>query len=109
MRNGVRALGAIILAALCVLALGVFAPAQASGTPGCVTRSEWSQIHKGQTATEVTRIIGASGRKDWFGADTYNATYRSCVRPSQSFAGVTFQRGLFGGPFRVQFKAAFFA
>lgn len=36
--------------------------AQAAGNPGCITRTEFSRIHNGMTATQVKRIVGSLGR-----------------------------------------------
>ena len=54
-------IGITATAGVAVGAAVLAAPAQATGTPGCVTRTEYRHVHNGMTATEVARIYGTSG------------------------------------------------
>lgn len=54
------------LLAVIVLALGTLttaAPAQAAGTPGCVTRAEFKAVHKGYSLIRVKSVFGTGGTR----------------------------------------------
>jgi len=61
---------------LCPIALTA-APASANpGSPGCVTRTEYRQVHKGMTPGQVSRKFGMRGHRD---AGASSGGYRSEV------------------------------
>jgi hypothetical protein len=73
------------LLAVVVLALGtvtIAAPAQAAGTPGCVTRAEYKAVHKGNSLTRVKAVFGTGGtrmsRVVFGGSSAEIRSYRTC-------------------------------
>jgi hypothetical protein len=76
------------------LALGgvmVTAVPAAADTPGCVTKKEYHQIHKGMTKKRVHRIFDT--HRSWLvdsGSGKYTRTYQSC--DLQHAAWITYKR-----------------
>jgi hypothetical protein len=71
--------------------LAVPVPATAD-TPGCVTRSEFRQVHNGMSKTSVQRIFDTSGSLS-SAARHEVRTYRACHRPRLSYVSVHFSGG----------------
>jgi hypothetical protein len=57
MSGSMAALAAMILAAL------IAAPIASADTPNCVTRGEFSRIHKGDSLNRVARIFDTRGKR----------------------------------------------
>jgi hypothetical protein len=74
--RSMAALAAMILAAL------IAAPIASSDTPNCVTRGEFSRIHKGDSLNRVARIFDKRGKqvsKSKYGGDKSQIRqYRAC-------------------------------
>jgi hypothetical protein len=71
---------------LCVLALGVATIAVATpalaDTPGCVSRAEYRQVHRGMTKPHVHRIFDTAGHRDAAHGNIEVRGYRTCPRHS---------------------------
>jgi hypothetical protein len=70
-----------VLALATVATLGhtaIDAPHAAADTPGCVTRSEFRQVHRGMPKSRVHRIFDTRGFADSGGAGGYTRVYLSC-------------------------------
>jgi len=104
-------LGVTATAGIAVGAAVLAAPAQASGTPGCVSKSEYRHIHNGQTQAQVQRIVGAKGKViSQFHSRYASSVYREfkmCHASQWSSVDVTFSTpGLDGRvPVKVDSKA----
>jgi len=82
------------------------APAEAAGNT--CTRSEFRQIHRGDSITKVTRLCGKGSQTDYFGATpfTHAAQSREYNAPGQySFVSVDFEKR--GGVWKVMSKWAY--
>jgi hypothetical protein len=68
------------LAATAVMATGVVAtaPAASADTLGCVTRTEYSKISKGDTIRKVTRVFDTKGKQTYVGYGYQSRDYRVC-------------------------------
>ncbi len=54
------------------------AGAAAADTPGCVTRAEYRNVHKGMTKARVARIFDTAGKRDAFArSGQYTSEIRS--------------------------------
>ncbi len=53
---------AAVAALVGVAAVAAPQSASAAGTPGCVSKAEYRQVHKGMTPNQVRRIFGAAGK-----------------------------------------------
>ena len=100
---------AAALAATAVASFGVvaLAPAASADTPGCVTRAEFRQVHKGMTKTRVHRVFDTSGRRQ---AIAHSGGYTSEIRsynPCSRYSAVSlgFDSGP-GEPLRLNAKSA---
>lgn len=81
----------ITLFAVCSI---LAAPASAAAdTPGCVTRSEFRQVHDGMTKTRVHRGFDTNGRLQSTLRGHEVRTYRACHRPRLSYVSVHFSSG----------------
>ncbi len=84
------------------------APAQADrGSPTCVTRAEYRQVHRGMTKASVDREFGIHGKR-FAGATSggYRSevwSYQTCSR--NSVVSIAFSANP-GGPLRLSAKSA---
>ncbi len=106
----IRSLILGIIAAACLIAGITLAvtPANADpGSPTCVTRAEYRQVHKGMTKAAVTREFGIRGHRDAGatsgGYRTEIWSYKTCNR----FSAVAISFSSSGGaPLRLDYKSA---
>ena len=99
----------VLLVALAAIASPIAltaAPASANpGSPGCVTRTEYRQVHKGMTPRQVSRKIGMRGHRD---AGASSGGYRSEVwsyKTCQRYSAVAISYSGYGTP-RLDYKSA---
>ena len=82
--------------------------AQASGTPGCVTRAEYRHVHKGMTKVKVHQKFGTAGKRMSRAASggyvSEVRTYRVCHQRFSSIA-ISFSKNP-GGVLRLDYKSA---
>lgn len=98
-----KILPALVLTLLFMFALA--APAYGD-TPGCVTRGEFSQVHRGQTKAHVHRVFDTRGVLALRQGRDRVRTYRACVHPNRSTVNVVYE--FEHGAFRVVSKFADF-
>jgi len=81
MRKSTRiatALGTLAVAGSTVL-VAIPAPASAAGSPGCVTRAEYRQVHRGMSQARVRHIFETRGEFDSGHAGGYTRWYGACI------------------------------
>jgi hypothetical protein len=76
---------AFAAAALAVaLTVGAVPQADAAGSPGCVSRTEFRSVKRGYTKQRVHRVFETTGRQEsWysFGGDRYESRrYKACTK-----------------------------
>lgn len=71
-------LAATALAAVAVPVAVIATPAQASGFDQCVSKVEWTKVHKGMTRTGVMAKTGAWGSTSTVGNGYEIAVYDRC-------------------------------
>jgi hypothetical protein len=101
MSGSMAALAAMILAAL------IAAPIASADTPNCVTRGEFSRIHKGDSLNRVARIFDTRGKKVsisvYGGHKSQIRQYRTCRK--DALVQVSFSKTL-GTRYRMDGKDA---
>lgn len=103
-----------LVASTTITGVAFAAPANAGfDSPGCVTRTEFRQIHKGMSISRVVGILDANGTQ----TDSFNSgggfagqtrVYRTCTKPRSSFAGIVYSKTP-NQPWKVYAKSSFFA
>ena len=69
--------GAAVAGGLVLGTVTIATPAEAVGTPGCVSKSEFRHLHNGQTQAQVKRIAGANGKTiSAFHGRYYSSVYK---------------------------------
>ena len=72
----------ITVAALAVAASTLVATPAEADSPGCVTRAEYRQVHRGDTRDRVTRVFDTFGHREVHassgGYQTEVRTYNAC-------------------------------
>lgn len=105
---------AAVVAASAAMAAGgvsVAAPADAVGSPGCVTRTEFRNVHQGDSQARVARVFGTWGKV----TSRYEGSYiRSVDREYKvcnsrwGWVDVSFENNWNGGS-RVSLASKYFA
>jgi hypothetical protein len=87
MKNMLLRVAAVLagLAVMAGLALAIGTSPASAATPGCVSYTEWKNVHKGMTRAQVYRATGSWGRQTSFmnwGDGTIDRyfQYRQCYR-----------------------------
>ena len=62
-------------------------------TPGCVTRSEYRQVHSGTAKLRVQRIFDTGGKSVSKAGGHDVRVYRACHRPRLAYVSVHFSNG----------------
>lgn len=101
-------------AAVAVVAspLALSTSAHATGSPGCVTKAEFSQVKRGMTVDRVSRIFGTKGTTSYVYVGTYAFSLSKEYRPCQPWTAysevdVSFTKNHRGEAWRVDGKSAF--
>ena len=106
MRKIVFTLATLTVAAIPVVATATSAEAN-PGSPNCVTRAEYSQVHRGMTKAAVDREFGIRGHRE---AGAQSGGFRSEVwsyKTCQRFSAVATSFGANpGGQLRLKAKSA---
>jgi hypothetical protein len=104
MSGSMAALAAMILAAL------IAAPIASADTPNCVTRGEFSRIHKGDSLNRVARIFDTRGKRVsisvYGGHKSQIRQYRTCRK--DALVQVSFSKTL-GTRYRMDGKDSIWA
>jgi hypothetical protein len=95
-----------------------------AGSPNCMTRHEWFEIHKGMSRPRVTRIVGITGRltnSTYYsdGEHDISVDYRQCnkygkpAKGSWNTVSIDYQNGDYdsdwnwvSGPMQVSYKGS---
>jgi hypothetical protein len=104
-------LSTVAVAAVAAPVVAVSAPANASGTPGCVTKTEYSKVKKGMSPTRVAQIFGTKGTVSYSYIGTYvfdlEREYKPCSPFNQmSDVSVDFGKNHRSDPWKVDGKSA---
>lgn len=96
----------LLIAVLLAVGGALAAPAAAqAGTPGCVVRTEFRQVHDGMPLARVHRIFGTAGHQTSVivvGGQLHVArNYRACLHPKKSFVQVHYADGLVVAKFAI--------
>lgn len=87
----------VLTAAVAASSLFIASPAQAYGTPGCVTKKEFRTVKHGFSKTRVHRIFAAKGKQTsvfWIGGDKYEGReYKTC-NSRYGFVAIDFEDNL---------------
>lgn len=94
------------LAASAFLAVGVVAgaPAASADTEGCVTKTEFSKISRGDTIRKVTRVFDTKGKQTYIGYGYQSRDYRVCGS-RYGFVNIDYDRR--NGLWYVESKSAY--